>query len=514
MKSSVIISQELLDELGLLRILEACQCRSPQGNVLKNSVLLYTNVSRDALQQELSAIDRLLTLVNSNHPQVTEAQIQLSRLRELRGTLGRLEKGSLLDDTEFFELKSAFAIFNRMRKMKHLLDAAGVTFDDTKAAAALLDPAGTGNPTFHIYSEYSPELLQIRLRKKELEREIRQATGAQRKTLLTQRALITAQEDQEEESIRRQLGVKLAEWLPQIHHNTNNCAILDFRLAKAVLASRWHGCLPKLVEKQSPAVVQNAFHPLIASTLERQGLSFTPISIDLFKGTTVLSGANMGGKSVALRTIFLSLLMTQLGYFPFCESLQTPLFDFFAFESSSEGDLHRGLSSFGLEAVQIRNHFRKSQTQKGLILMDEPCRGTNPADATAIVQGLCSVYGKSNSTFLIATHYHVKKATGIRFYQVRGISPEALDELAHYRYSPPVMVENDDAMPATLSTTLSVNVQHEDLTRVRRIQNLMDYRLEELDEVHHSQSSAIKIAELLGVDEVLLREMKAARQEE
>lgn len=513
MKSAVIISPELLEELGLLRILDACQCRSPQGNILKNSVLLYTNNSRNALQEELSAIDRLLALVNSNHPQVTEAQIQLSRLRELRGTLGRLEKGNLLDVTEFFELKSAFGIFDRLSRMKDLLDAAGVNFDDTKTAADLLDPAGSGNPTFHIYNEYSPTLAQIRARKKELENDIRQATGPKRKTLLTQRALITAQEDQEEERIRRQLGIKLAEWLPQIKNNVSSCGILDFRLAKAVLAYRWNGCLPILVEHHSPAYLQNAYHPLIAAMLEKQGLSFTPITIELNKGTTVLSGANMGGKTVALKTVFLAFLMTQLGYFPFCESLKTPLFDFFAFESSHEGDLHRGLSSFGLEAVQIRNHYRKSQSQKGLILMDEPCRGTNPSDATAIVQALCNVYGKSNSTFLIATHYHVKKASGIRFYQVRGINPESLAELASYRYGLPKSPEAEDSQPATISN-LPVNVQHEDLTRVRRIQNLMDYRIEEIDGVNQFPSGAIKIAELLGVDEELLREMKAARQEE
>ena len=513
MKTSVMISPDLLDDLGLLRVLEACQCRSPQGNNLKNTARLYTNTSRGVLQEELNAVDRLLDLVKSNHPQVTEVQIQLSRLRELRGTLGRLEKGNLLDDTEFFELKSALTIFQRISKMKNLLDAAGVCFEDTKSAADLLDPAGTGNPTFHIYSEYSPELTLIRARKKDLEKDIRQATGKQRKTLLTQRALLTVEEDKEEEVIRRQLGIKLAEWLPQIIINVNSCANLDFRLAKAVMASRWNGCLPKIVEHHSPSKIQNAFHPLIAAMLEKQGLTFTPISIELQKGSTVLSVANMGGKSVALKTVFLALLMTQLGYFPFCESLQTPLFDFFAFESSYEGDLQRGLSSFGLEAVQIRNHYRKSQSQRGLILMDEPCRGTNPADATAIVQALCSVYGKSSSTFLIATHYHVKKAAGIRFYQVRGISPDALEELSTYRYAPPKTNEKDDISPVSL-TNISFNMQPEDLTRVRRIQNLMDYRIEEIDGVHQSASGAIKIAELLAVDEELLREMKAARQEE
>ena len=513
MQTSVIISPELLDDLGLLKVLETCRCRTPQGNKLKNSLQLFSNDSRDTLREELGAIDQLQKLVKADHPEVAEAQLHLSRLRELKGTLTRLEKGSLLNDTEFFELKSALSIFDRLGKMKSLLDAAGVNFDDTQSAAALLDPAGTGNPSFHIYSDYSPELTEIRARKKELEREIMQSTGSQRKTLLTQRALLTAQEDKEEESIRRQLGEKLAEWLPQMRNNTNSCAILDFRLAKAILAFRWNGCFPDLVDQQQAAILQNAIHPLVAAMLDKQGLSFTPISIELQQGATVLSGANMGGKSVALKTVFLALLMTQLGYFPICESLQTPLFDFFAFESSREGDLHRGLSSFGLEAVQIRNHYRQSQNQKGLILMDEPCRGTNPSEATAIVQALCNTYGNSDSTFFIATHYHVKPAPGIRFYQVRGINPDALTELSAYHSASHKTTKSEDSSPSGLSS-LAVDYLQEDLIRVRTIQSLMDYRLEEIDGIHQSPSGAIKIAELLGVDEALLREMIAARQEE
>jgi len=513
MQTSVIISPELLDDLGLHKVLEACRCRSPQGNKLKNSLPFFSKDSRDSLQEELHAIHRLLPLIKANNPQITEAQTTLSRLRELRGTLTRLEKGSLLNDTEFFELKSALSIFDHLGKMKSLIDAAGLKFEDTQSAAALLDPAGTGNPAFHIYSDYSPELGEIRARKNELEREIKQATGSQRKTLLTQRAQITAREDQEEEKIRRTLGEKLAEWLPQIRANNDNCGALDFRLAKAILAVQWNGCLPDLVDQHQAAILQNAVHPLVAAMLKKQGSSFTPISIELRQGATVLMGANMGGKSVALRTVFLALLMTQLGYFPICETLQTPLFDFFAFESSREGDLHRGLSSFGLEAVQIRNHYRKSKMRKGLILMDEPCRGTNPAEATAIVQALCNTYGTSDSTFFIATHYHVKPAPGIRFYQVRGINPETLSELPGFRSVDSKTTETEEGLAAGLSK-LAANINHEDLTRVRRIQSLMDYQLEEIDGIHQSPSGAIKIAELLGVDEALLREMRAARQEE
>lgn len=145
--------------------------------------------------------------------------------------------------------------------------------------------------------------------------------------------------------------------------------------------------------------------------------------------------------------------------------------------------------------------------------MDEPCRGTNPSEATAIVQALCNIYGTSDSTFFIATHYHVNPAPGIRFYQVRGINPDALSELPNYLTEDSKMPEAKEGLAAGLSK-MSTDFNHEDLTRVRRIQSLMDYRLEEIDGVHQPPSGAIKIAELLGVDETLLREMKAAWQEE
>ena len=515
MHSSVMITPDLLEQVGLPLVLEASHCRTPQGSRLKKSVRFYDQNSKEELIQELTAIDQLAELVRQKHSQLIEASTQLLRLRELRGTFERLGKGGLLDDTEFFELKSALTIFNRLSKLTAIQEAASVTFEDTSEAAALLNPGGKNSPAFHVYNEYSPVLAEIRARKKELERQISQSKESKRRSLLGKRALVIAEEDQEEERIRRELGSKLAQWLPQMQHNTAACGLLDFRLAKADLAVLWDGCMPQLADSDSPAKLTNLRHPLIAAYLERHGLEFTPISIELQKGTTILSGANMGGKSVALKTIFLALLITQLGYFPACESLQTPLYDFLAFESGQEGDIYRGLSSFGLEAVKIRDHHRRSKTQQGLIVMDEPCKGTNPAEATAIVNALSKNYAASESSFLVATHYPVAPQPGIRYYQVIGIRPDALEQLPGYLHEKQGGGESEsENEPPSGLASLATPDMREDLTRVRRIQNLMDYRLEEIDGTHAVPSGAIKIAELLGVDEELIREMKAAWQEE
>ncbi len=495
---SLFISREEESKSGIREILNACQCRSPQGIRLRNQRKIYRPDERQTLQKELNAIAALLPLVAQNDPQVIEAQSQLMRLRELQGTLSMLEKGKLLNDTNFFELKSAMGIFKNLANLKALNLHAQTQFEDCSQALALLDPSKTQNPGFHIYSDYSDLLKDIRTEKRQLELKIAKAKVAERPQLMRQRSLLVSRETAEEDRIRQELGKALSVHLPTLKANVQACAQLDFRLAKAELAQKWGATQPIIAEKNQAANLQNAVHPIIAQKLEQQGSQFSPQSIRLEPGSTVISGANMAGKSIALQTVFINLLITQMGYFPVAEALSTPLFDFFTFDTSQSGELNKGLSSFGLEAVKIRNHYRKSQSKRGLIIMDEPARGTNPAEARAIVQTLCEAYGISASMFLIATHYHVHAAQGIRFYQIRGIRSEDLHNLPDWQNS-----------PASHTTEKQSDYAKEDLERVRFIQNLMDYRLTEVSAHADVPSGAIRIAELLGVDQELIKIMKS-----
>jgi hypothetical protein len=475
--------------VGLDEITTQCHCHCPQGNRLKANRHFYSPVEKDLLEQELDAIERLIVLIKADPRQVIDAQHLLSQLRELRGSFHGLESERLLDETEFFELKRAISIFNQLAQFTQLAEAAGVAFTILDDAQRLLDPKGNGAQGFHIYSAYSAKLSQIRKEKLDLELQLQTQSGEARQIILKKRNLCKAKEDEEEERVRRELGIRLLHWLPELRANSEACGVLDFRLARAELALKWQTGKPELVSANKPVEITAAWHPLVQATLKKSGATFTPHSIRIEKGATILTGANMGGKSVALQTCFLNLALVQLGYFPPCKALKTPLYDFLSFSAGESGDFNLGLSSFGMEALRIRDDFRRSRQKRGLVVMDEPCRGTNPSEATAIVQALCQAYGHSASSLLIATHYRVLPGQGLRFYRIKGIQQAGLENLKS-------------------------TAGQEDSDLIRQIQTLMDFQLEQIDGSQHSPSAAIQIAELLGMDKELISVMQRLWQEE
>ena len=54
-------------------------------------------------------------------------------------------------------------------------------------------------------------------------------------------------------------------------------------------------------------------NPELCDLLQEQGRAFVPVSISLDWGAAVITGANMGGKSVAMKTVALNVLLLQAG---------------------------------------------------------------------------------------------------------------------------------------------------------------------------------------------------------
>ena len=131
--------------------------------------------------------------------------------------------------------------------------------------------------------------------------------------LMQQRLDLVIQEEEEELRIRKELTLQIAKETESINKNIKAIGRLDFLIAKANLSIAYNGIRPKICSEMKISL-DEAFNPEIKEILEKGKKVFTPVSIELNDGTTIITGANMGGKSVTLKTIVLNLLLGQMGF--------------------------------------------------------------------------------------------------------------------------------------------------------------------------------------------------------
>ncbi len=502
----LIMTRQDEERLGLPQALEACRCQSPQGRKLKAKRVYYAPSDRESLQKEFDAIDRLKAFLHSNPQEVRQASVALGRFRDLHGTLSGLENHRLLEVTELFEIKQSLQLFRELSAMTRLLAAASVTVSSMPEAEAILDPGDRKTSGFYLYDDYSPRLAELRkqraLLEKRIEKNSETSDATMREEWMAERAALVASEDAEEMSVRAMLTDAMSAHLPEMKANFEAVGVLDFRLARGVLADNWQAGKPSILETGQSAVLIDVWHPVIEAHLKKRGTSFVRQLVTVRRGSTVLSGPNMGGKSVALKSMTLALALMQLGYFPPATSASTPLYDFVSYSSDHLDTTKRGLSSFGAEIVRIRDDIARSRQKRGLVIMDEPCRGTNPEEATALVGALIKFYSRLDSSFVIATHYRAPSGENISHVRIRGIRSEDLESIVCDS------TRNGDIRSEDLNTARLKETSEPDQQAIRRIEALMDYRLEEVDGHSPVPTEAIRIAALLGLDKDVLALME------
>ncbi|MGI6156907.1 MAG: MutS-related protein [Saccharofermentanales bacterium] len=478
----LIVRQEDRARLGLDDALEACRCHSPQGRRLKMARRFHGPDDRAALEATFDAIERLVVWVVNAPRDVRRVAGILSHFRDVHQTVTGLSEGRLLDVTELFEIKQALKLFRQLREHDRLLADAGVTLTPLEAAEATLDPSGVGTQGFYVYDQYSPELSALRADRSRIERAMAKADAALRAELLDERARLIEAEDAEETRVRGAICETLRPFAETMSENFRAVGILDFRLARAVLAVEWKAPRPRILATGEPCVLEACWHPVIADALEARGATYARQTMTLPQGTTVLSGPNMGGKSVTLKAVTLALTLIHMGYFPPAASAETPLFDFISYASDHVDTTRKGLSSFGAEVVRMRDDATRAKRSPGLVVMDEPCRGTNPEEATALIAAICRFYARQSGSLLVATHYRTPAGDRIQHVRIRGIRLE--EALAEAR--------------------TDQGGERSDEAAIRHIEHMMDYTLDVVDGAHPVPTDAIRIATWLGLDEDIL----------
>lgn len=477
----LLIKRQDRERLGLSQALEACHCLTPQGKALKQKHYFYAPDESGLLEAELSAVENLVEYLKHHPLEVRKARGHLAHFRDLRGTLAGLSKNRVLEVTELFEIKQAVRLLHKLLDIPALLARADVTIHALPAVETLLDPKGLGTSGFYLYDDYSPLLASLRHARAELEKGLEQAKEEDRPALLRERGLLLDREEGEELAVRSALCQQLASHEKDLSDNLEAVGRLDFRLAKAQLALRWGASKPRLLKPGETAVLEQFYHPVIEGHLVSRGAAYVRQTLTMAQGTSVLTGANMGGKSVTLKAVTLSMILIHLGYFPPAAYAAVPLFALISYSSDHFDTTKRGLSTFASEIVKIRDDIRQSRQMPGFVVLDEPLRGTNPREATALVRALCRFYARLPGILMVATHYDVPAGEGIRHLRLRGIQAEDLEAIMGIAKAPP-----------------------SDEEAIRQIEALMDYSIEAVDGSAAVPTAAVRIAGWLGLDQEVL----------
>ncbi len=130
----------------------------------------------------------------------------------------------------------------------------------------------------------------------------------------------------------------------------------------------------------------------------------------------LLYGINSSGKSSLMKSVGIATLMAQSGFFVSASVMKFSLFDSIFTRIVSRDNLAKGLSTFAVEMMEMKNIFNRATT-RSLILGDEISHGTETLSGVAIVSSAIIKLARLRPLFLFATHLHqlstMKEITGL-----------------------------------------------------------------------------------------------------
>lgn len=420
------LTRELQEHSGLRWVLEQLTPMSPFGRSAARALCWYGPGQEGALEEELDNVALALDLWNGDGDALTALRGVtrcLPQFHDIRGSFDR-DPGSPFDLVELFEIKHFLVLLEQvMEAYAALPPFSGMSFAPIDGALALVDPEGRRLPAFALVNAYHEGLAPLRAEKSALEKAIRAAGEEEKPALLEQRRVLAVREDQLELEVRVDLTRKLMAYQADFLSNMDTLGHLDLLLAKAKLARRY-GCVRPEMSRDGSIALSGLRHPQVAAELAERGEEFTALDLELAQGCTVITGANMGGKTVSLRAAVLSLLLFQCGYFVFARSARLPMFQRVALILADSGPGAGGLSSFGREVHLLDGLLRKAGEGRFFLALDEFARGTNPQEGAALARALVRYLGGLDCTALLTTHYDgVSDAAGAQ-YQVAGLVRE------------------------------------------------------------------------------------------
>lgn len=414
-----MLDNNQLNSIGFRWVAEHVEVMTPYGEALLRRPRFYSRAEKDELICEQRNIEALREAVRGSTAGVNALMRLLMPIKDVRRSIDSLEIRTL-SEVELFEVKRFLLQLELIAPQLESLSLGlhGITIVSLPKALDLIDPDGTRSPSFYVSDRLSERLASIRRERRRVDERIKLEGLSDE--LQFERTRLAAQEEQENARVRGELCEKLRCYRPVLLENAASIGRLDLALGKARLAEAFGAVMPKFSER---FVMRGMKNPKFAEALEAKGRGFVPVTLELVKGSVVITGANMGGKSFAIKTLALNCVLAMCGFAVFAQEAELPFLDDVFILSEDKEDALSGLSSFGGEMKAFDAMLRSTAEARAvLVLLDEFARGTNPHEGAALVRAAARLFNGRNNTFaVIATHFDGVARLARLHYQVAGL---------------------------------------------------------------------------------------------
>ncbi len=200
-------------------------------------------------------------------------------------------------------------------------------------------------------------------------------------------------------------------------------ALVDVLAGFAETAARRGYCRP-VVSEGDEILVRDGRHPVVETTGDR----FIPNDLYVNNSTDrllIVTGPNMGGKSVYLRQSALIVVLAQAGSFVPAAEARIALVDRIFTRVGASDSLASGRSTFMVEMTETAN-ILNTATARSLVLLDEVGRGTSTFDGLSLAWAIAEFLHdnpRHAAKTIFATHYHemtdlARLLPGVKNYQM------------------------------------------------------------------------------------------------
>jgi DNA mismatch repair protein MutS2 len=444
-------------------------------------------------------------------------------LHDVSGVIARASMGEVLDDPSFLELHRFCATIERLDALLAQRPVSPISNDAVRTVGKALAPGGRDAAGFYLGGAFDPVLERAReelaraqaeldaSRGRETER-VAEALGrdeiagdefivmradlraplppgvrVQREAptyllcalelgeaslgALARRDDAAASAGAAEERVRARLSAIVREHATGIAAAADALGELDVLVAAARFAMI-HRCTAPAITPEPVLAFQSARFLPLEEALAAAGRRFTPLDLEL-DDAGVLTGPNMGGKSVSLQTCGFVALCAAFGLPVPAREVRSALFERIAWLGTGRESERDGLlSSFAREVVELKAVLA-GNPQRLLMLADEFARTTTPQEGKALLVALLERLREKGACGLLATHLAgVAAAAGVRHFAVRGLREVP-------QRAPTQSV--GDALAA--------------------LGEAMDYRIAEVGPGEQPRADAIALTALLGIDD-------------